>query len=95
MFYGRGSFEIHYKMDSNIKLESVRTQYTLGNPQRVKQYIWDTEKGDWVEGDYRSFDIHGNLLGRYIDSSGTLKLKIEMDDDSVQLPLITVKGSVK
>jgi hypothetical protein len=95
MFYGRGSFEIHYKMDSNIKLESVRTQYTLGNPQRVKQYIWDTEKGDWAEGDYRSFDIHGNLLGRYIDSSGTLKLKIEMDDDSVQLPLITVKGSVK
>jgi len=95
MFYGRGSFEIHYKMDSNIKMESIRTQYTVGNPQRVRQYIWDTEKGDWVEGDYRSFDIHGNLLGKYIDSSGTLKLKIEMDDDSVQLPLITVKGSVK
>ncbi len=95
MFYGRGSFEIHYKMDSNIKLESARTQYTIGNPQRVRQYIWDTQKGDWVEGDYRSFDIHGNLLERYIDSDGMLKLKIEMDDDNVQLPQISVKGSVK
>ncbi|MHB1392876.1 MAG: hypothetical protein ACYCYE_07340 [Clostridia bacterium] len=95
MFYGRGSFEIHYKMDTNIKLESVRTQYTVGTAQRVRQYIWDTEKGDWVEGDYRSFDIHGNLLGRYIDSNDMLKLKIEMDDDNVQLPQITVKGSVK
>jgi hypothetical protein len=95
MFYGRGSFEIHYKIDSNIKPESIRTQYTIGNAQRVRQYIWDTQKGDWVEGDYRSFDIHGNLLKKYIDGSNVLKLKIEMDDDNVQLPQITVKGSVK
>ena len=95
MFYGRGSFEIHYAIDSNIRLESVKTQFTVGNAQRVKQYIWDTEKGDWVEGDYRSFDIHGDLLKRYIDSSNMLKLKIEMDEDNVQLPLISVKGSVR
>lgn len=95
MFYGRGSFEIHYKIDSNIRLESIRTQFTVGNAQNVRQYIWDTEKGDWAEGDYRSFDIHGNLLGRYVDNNNMLKLKIEMDDDNVQLPQISVKGSVK
>lgn len=95
MFYGRGSFEIHYTMDGNMKVESIRTQYTIGNPQRVRQYIWDNEKGDWVEGDYRSFDIHGKLLAKYIDGSGIMKLKIEMDDDNVQLPQISVKGSVK
>jgi len=95
MFYGRGSFEIHYKMDSSIKVESVKTQYTVGNAQRVRQYIWDTQKGEWVEGDYRSFNIYGDLLKRYIDGEGYLKLKIEMDDDNVQLPQITVKGSVK
>ncbi len=95
MFYGRGSFEIHYKIDSNIKLESIRTQYTVGNAQRVRQYIWDNEKGDWAEGDYRSFDIYGNLLGKYVDDNNMLRLKIEMDDDNVQLPQISVKGSVK
>lgn len=95
MFYGRGSFEIHYKIDSNIKLESIKTQFTMGNAQRVRQYIWDNVKGDWAEGDYRSLDIRGNLLEKYIDSNNMLKLKIEMDDDNVQLPQITVKGSVK
>jgi hypothetical protein len=95
MFYGRGSFEIHYAIDSKIKPESIKTQYTVGNIQRVRQYIWDTEKGDWVEGDYRNFVIHSSLLEKYIDSNNTLKLKIEMDDDNVQLPQITVKGSVK
>ncbi|MDD4503359.1 MAG: hypothetical protein PHS15_00865, partial [Clostridiaceae bacterium] len=96
MFYGRGSFEIHYKIDSNIKIESIKTQFTVGNAQRVRQYIWDNEKGDWVEGDYRSFDIdNASLPGKYIGSDNMLKLKIEMDDDNVQLPQIAVKGSVK
>jgi hypothetical protein len=95
MFYGRGSFEIHYAIDSSIKPESVRTQYTIGNAQLVRQYLWDVREGDWIPGDYRSYDIKGDLLDKYIDGNNTLKLKIEMDDDNVQLPLITVKGSVK
>lgn len=96
MFYGRGSFEIHYKIDSSIKIESVKTQFTVGNAQRVRQYIWDNQKSDWVEGDYRGFDINSSgLLEKYINSDNMLKLKIEMDDDNVQLPQIAVKGSVK
>jgi hypothetical protein len=95
MFYGRGSFEIRYAIDSNIKPEIVRTQFTVGNAQLVRQYIWDVKKGSWVEGDYRSFEIKGDLLDRYIDGNNLLKLKIEMDEDNVQLPMITVKGSVK
>jgi len=94
-FYGRGSFEIQYKIDGNIELESVKTQFNAGNPQRVKQYIWDNEKGDWVPGDYSNFEIHGSQLERYIDSSNMLKLKIEIDEESVQLPQIAVKGSVR
>lgn len=94
-FYGKGSFEINYEIDSSINPESVKIQYTIGNTQRVRQYIWDTGKGDWVEGDYRSFDIHGSLLNKYIDENNTLRLKIEMDDDNVQLPQIAVKGSVR
>lgn len=96
MFYGRGSFEIHYRIDSSIKLESVKIQFNAGDIQRIKQYIWDSKKEDWVEGDYRSFSIESSdLLGKYVDSNNVLKLKIEMDDDNVQLPQITVKGSVK
>lgn len=95
MFYGQGSFEVHYQIDSSILIESIKTQYTIGNTQSVRQYIWDNEKGDWAEGDYRDFDINSNLLEKYIDSNNMLKLKIEMDEDKVQLPQITVKGSVK
>lgn len=94
-FYGRGTFEVHYKIDGSIAVESIRTQYTVGNTQRVRQYLWDVREGAWAEGDYRGFDIKGDLLGRYIDGDNTLKIKIEMDEDNVQLPLISVKGSVK
>ncbi len=94
-FYGRGSVEIHYTIDKSISPESIKTQYTVGNLQNVKQYIWDNEINDWAEGDYRSFDIHGDLLKRYIDSSNMLKLKIELEDNDVQLPQISVKGSVR
>lgn len=95
MFYGKGSFEIHYRIDNSIKLENVKIQFTIGNAQRTRQYIWDNQKGDWVLGDYRNFDINTNLLGKYIDSNNILKLKIEMDEDNVGLPQISVKGSVK
>lgn len=95
MFYGRGSYEIQYTIDNNIKAEIVRTQFTVGNAQLVRQYLWDVQKGSWVEGDYRNFEIKGDLLDKYIDEKNMLKLKIEIDEDSVQLPMITVKGSVK
>lgn len=94
MFYGRGSFEIHYTID-NIKPEGINIQYTVGDTQRVKQYIWDNEKKEWIEGDYRDFEIHGELLGRYLDGSSMLKLKMELSDVDAQLPRISVKGSVK
>ena len=93
-FYGRGSFEVHYKID-DIRAESVKIQYTVGDTQRVRQYIWDNEKKEWTEGDYRDFEIHGELLGRYLDGSNMLKLKVELSDVDAQLPRISVKGSVK
>ena len=93
-FYGRGSFEVHYKID-DIRAESVKIQYTVGDTQRVRQYIWDNEKKEWTEGDYRDFEIHRELLGRYLDGSGMLKLKVELSDVDAQLPRISVKGSVK
>jgi len=93
-FYGRGSFEVHYKID-DIRAESINIQYTVGDTQRVKQYIWDNEKKEWDEGDYRDFEIHGELLGKYLDGSSMLKLKIELSDSDAQLPRISVKGSVK
>ncbi|MGI6585491.1 MAG: hypothetical protein ACOX3L_06030 [Lutisporaceae bacterium] len=94
MFYGKGSFEVHYTIE-DMKLENIKIQYTVGDTQRVRQYLWDNEKKDWVEGDYRSYYIHDELIKKYVDNSNMLKIKIEMDDDKVQLPQIAVKGSVK
>lgn len=95
MFYGRGTFEVSYKIDGDLALESIKTQYTVGDTKRVRQYLWDVRKGIWAEGDYRSFEIKGDLLDSYVDADNTLKIKIEMDEDNVQLPLISVKGSEK
>ena len=94
MFYGRGSFEVHYSID-NIRPEEIRIHFTAGNAQRVKQYLWDNEKKDWVEGDYKSYYMDDELLRKYVDNSNILKIKIEVDDDNVQLPQIAVKGSVR
>lgn len=95
MFYGRGVFEVSYKIDADMALESIKTQYTVGDVKRVRQYLWDVRKGAWMEGDYRSFEIKGDMLDSYVDADNTLKIKIEMDEDNVQLPLISVKGSEK
>lgn len=97
MFYGRGTFEVHYQVDESIIIESIRTQYTLqqGQSQRIKQYIWDCKSNDWVEGDYTNYTISGDRLIKYLDKDNKLKLKFEMTDDNLQLPQITVKGSVK
>jgi hypothetical protein len=32
---------------------------------------------------------------KYVDGSGMVKLKLELGDDNIQLPQISVKGSVK
>jgi len=94
-FYGRGTFEVSYKIDEDLILESIKIQYTVGDTNRVRQYLWDAGKGMWTEGDYRSFEIKGDQLKAYVDAGNTLKIKIEMDEDNVQLPLISVKGSEK
>jgi len=97
MFYGRGTCEVHYEIDKTINIESIKIQYTLqsGQNQRIKQYIWDSGVKDWVEGNYTNFTISGDQLKQYLDSSNKLKLKFDLEDESLQLPQITVKGSVK
>lgn len=98
MFYGRGSFEVHYQIDSDISIETVKIQYTTaakGQNQRIKQYIWSNKSKDWVEGDYSSYTISGDSLEEYLDKSSMLKLKFELSDSDIQLPRISVKGSVK
>lgn len=98
MFYGRGSFEVHYKIDSDISVETVGIQYTAvqkGKSQRIKQYIWSSKSKDWVEGDYSDYKINGDSLKEFLDNNSMLKLKFELSDSEMQLPRISVKGSVK
>ncbi len=94
-FYGMGSIEIHYPIDENIKPENIKIQFGAGKMQGIKQYLWDNENGDWVLGEYRDFEINSALLKRYLGNENILRMKIEMEGDSIQLPQIAVKGSVK
>lgn len=93
-FYGRGNVEIDYTIDSSIKPETVRIKYGTGG-KNVKQYIWNTSLKDWEEGNFSSFTIGSGDVEKYIDGKNMLRLKFELMDDNIQLPQISVKGSVR
>jgi hypothetical protein len=97
MFYGRGDVEISFQIDKEILLDYVKTQYTVnqGGQSQVKQYIWNCQNNTWEEGNYGAFNIDKEKLSKYVDKDNNLKLKFEMYDGNVQLPQISVEGSVK
>ena len=92
-FYGRGSFELHYVVDGDIQVEDVSIQYNTG--VNTKQFMWNAEKNEWVEGKYTNYKINKTSVSKYFDRNNTLKFKFELNDDHLQLPQIYLKGSVK
>jgi hypothetical protein len=97
MFYGRGDVEINFAIDKEILPDYVKLQYTVnqGGQSQVKQYIWNCQNDTWEEGNYSAFNIDKERIVKYIDKDNNLKLKFEMYDGNVQLPQISVEGSVK
>ncbi|MDF2532977.1 MAG: hypothetical protein K0Q65_2558 [Clostridia bacterium] len=97
MFYGRGDVEISFQIDKEIHLDYAKIQYTVnqGGQSQVKQYIWNCQNNTWEEGNYGAFNIDKEKLSKYVDKDNNLKLKFEMYDGNVQLPQISVEGSVK
>lgn len=96
-FFGRGSFEVQFQIDKEITPDYVKLQYTVNNGSQspVKQYIWNVKKGSWEEGSYSVFYMDEDKIAKYIDKNNMLKLKFELYDSNVQLPQISVEGSVK
>jgi hypothetical protein len=97
MFYGRGEIEINFQIGKDIVPDSLRLQYTVnqGGQSQVKQFIWNYEKNSWEEGNYAAFYMDKERIGKYVDKNNNMKLKFEMYDGNVQLPQISVEGSVK
>lgn len=93
-FFGSGTVEVHYPIDGTIRVEGVKIKYTLGT-HNVKQYIWNAKSNAWEKGDYTNFSVEGESIEKYIDGDNLLRLKFEINDDNIQLPEISVKGSVK
>ena len=96
MFYGRGDVEISFQIDKDIVPEYIKTQYTLnqGGQSQVKQFIWNYQTKTWEEGNYSAFNIDKDRIAKYVDQNN-MRLKFEMYDGNVQLPQISVEGSVK
>lgn len=96
-FYGRGNVELSFQIDKDIIPEYVKFQYTVsqGGPATAKEYIWNNVTKSWEEGSYTAFYINNDRLERYIDKNNIIKMKFELYDSSVQLPQISVEGSVK
>jgi hypothetical protein len=97
MFYGRGEIELNFQIAKDIVPDSLKLQYTVnqGGQSQVKQFIWNYEKNSWEEGSYSAFYMDKERIDKYVDKDNNMKLKFEMYDGNVQLPQISVEGSVK
>ena len=93
-FYGMGTVEISFNIDSSINPEKIKI-YFESPPANTKQFIWNTDNKDWESRDVSNYIIEGWNLEKYIDENNTLKLKFDIDGEGMQLPQISVKGSVK
>lgn len=93
-FYGMGTVEISFNIDSSIKPEKINI-YFERPPANTKQFIWNMEIKDWESRDVSNYTIEDWNLEKYIDENNTLKLKFDIDGEGMQLPQISVKGSVK
>ncbi len=96
-FYGRGDVELSFQIDKDIVPEYVKFQYTVnqGGPATAKEFIWNNVTKSWEEGSYSTFYIDKDRMERYIDKNNRIKMKFELYDSNVQLPQISVEGSVK
>jgi len=97
MFYGRGEIEITFQIDKDIVPDYIKTQYTVnqGGQSQVKQFIWNYQKSTWEEGNYTAYYMDKDRIAKYVDKNNNMKMKFEMYDGNVQLPQISVEGSVK
>jgi len=79
-----------------IKIQYTVTQSKIQASQTtVKQFIWNNQTSAWEEGDYTAYNMDQDRIAKYVDKNNKIKLKYEMDEGNVQLPQITVEGSVK
>jgi hypothetical protein len=97
MFYGRGDVEINFQIDKDMEVDYLKLQYTInqGGQSQVKQFIWNYKTSQWEEGNYAAYYMDAERIVKYIDKNNNLKLKFEMYDGNLQLPQISVEGSVK
>jgi hypothetical protein len=97
MFYGRGEIEITFQIDKDIVPDYIKTQYTVnqGGQSQVQQFIWNVQKSTWEEGNYTAYYMDKDRIAKYVDKNNNMKMKFEMYDGNVQLPQISVEGSVK
>jgi hypothetical protein len=96
-FNGKGEVELSFQIDKDIIPEYVRLQYSVsqGGPASLKEFMWNNVTNSWEEGSYTAFYIDKSRSERYIDKNNTIKMKFELYDGNVQLPQISVEGSVK
>jgi hypothetical protein len=96
MFYGRGDVEINFQIDQDIIVDYLKLQYTVnqGGQTQVKQYIWNYKTNLWEEGNYSAYYLDAERIGKYVNNNN-MKMKFELYDGNLQLPQISVEGSVK
>ncbi len=93
-FYGRGEAEVHFEIKEKIEVESISIKTENPSPG-TKQFIWNRELSAWEEQDLELYNLSSGDINVYLDDYNILKLKFHINDDGMQLPQISVKGSAK
>lgn len=95
-FYGNGSAEITYTFDSRVKIENVEIdteEASRRDSSRVLLLIYNL-KNDKYE-PIKNNKISGEDISVYVNGENKLKLKIQLNGDSLPAPLIGAKGRIK
>lgn len=100
IFYGNGAFQANFQMDRDIDVEKVNIYFKyqgISNPGDIKEYVWNYKSGKYEETDLTKLIIDKEKISKYIGKDNFLKLKIEIMNmkGNVEIPSISVKGSVK
>ncbi|MCY6371603.1 hypothetical protein [Clostridium ganghwense] len=97
-----GEYEINFNFDKKVKVEDIKLKYKLetrsnnNKDKEVIQYIWNNKTAKWEEGIYQNLHIKKEDTSKYVDNNNKLKLKLVVKKHaSVEIPKVSVKGSVK
>ena len=95
--YGNGSVEILYRIDQKMKVNEIELNSTNMNvkslPSSPAISIYNTAENAYEV--LNSTKVSGDDLKKYLAQDNTVKIKLELRDTDIAIPLMAAKGAKK